>query len=156
MWIFIVRLLILSWNLIDMSKVTYINPEFQEMIAFVPEHIGREVDLSFDIAKRIYDILKRKGWSQADFAKAAGKKEAEISKWLSGQHNFTIRTIAFIETVLGEGIVSVRKYRTSSVESKNAEIKGNTSYTRTKRHSSYAPGLLNDEGGGRYSSKKKK
>ncbi len=140
----------------DWSKIRYADPLFKEYLEKIPTEERRETDLSFDIAKRIYDILKRKGWSQADFAKAAGKKEAEISKWLSGQHNFTIRTIAFIETVLGEGIVSVRKYRTSSVESKNAEIKGNTSYTRTKRHSSYAPGLLNDEGGGRYSSKKKK
>lgn len=140
----------------DWSKIRYADPLFKEYLEKIPTEERRETDLSFDIAKRIYDILKRKGWSQADFAKAAGKKEAEISKWMSGQHNFTIRTIAFIETVLGEGIVSVRKYRTSSVESKNAEIKGNTSYTRTKRHSSYAPGLLNDEGGGRYSSKKKK
>ena len=125
-----------------MSKITYINPEFQEMLDFVPKHIGRKVDLSFDIAKRIYDILKRKGWSQADFAKAAGKKEAEISKWMSGHHNFTISTIAFIETVLDEGILTVRQYRTSKVD--------------VPSHSFYAPGLLNDEEDGKYVAKKKK
>ena len=112
--------------------------------------------MSFAIANRIDALIKKKGLTKKEFADSIGKRPSEVTKWLSGQHNFTIRTIAFIETVLGEGIVSVRKYRTSSVESKNAEIKGNTSYTRTKRHSSYAPGLLNDEDGGRYSSKKKK
>ena len=67
--------------------------------------------MSFDIADRIYEILQRKGWSQDDFARAAGKRKDVIRKWLSGHCNFDLRTIAFIETVLGEGILSVRKYR---------------------------------------------
>lgn len=123
-----------------MSKITYINPEFQEMLDFVPKHIGRKVDLSFDIAKRIYDVLKRKGWSQADFAKAAGKKEAEISKWMSGHHNFTIGTIAFIESVLDEGIISVKQYRSPRTVDASKSMYG------SRNHSAYAPGLLNDEG----------
>ena len=44
-------------------------------------------------------------------AKATGKKNTEISKWLSGQHNFTIATIARIEAALGEDILSVKRYR---------------------------------------------
>ena len=89
------------------SKVIYVNPEFQEMLDFVPKHLGRKVDLSFDIAKRINDILERKGWLQADFARAAGKKEAEISKWMSAHCNFSLRTVALIEGVLGESILFV-------------------------------------------------
>lgn len=114
--------------LIKMNKITYIHPDFQDMLNFVPKDVVRKVDLSFDISTRIGDILQRKGWSQADFAKAAGKKEAEISKWMSGQQNFTIRTIAFIETVLGEEILQVKQYRKSS-------------------------GLLNDPGERKYSKK---
>ena len=30
---------------------------------------------------------------------------------MSGTHNFTIRTISFIETVLGEDVIVVKKYR---------------------------------------------
>ena len=115
--------------LTKMNKITYMHPDFQEMLDFVPKEVARKVDLSFDISTRIGDILQRKGWSQADFAKAAGKKEAEISKWMSGQQNFTIRTIAFIETVLGEEILQVKQYRKSS-------------------------GLLNDIGERKYSRKK--
>ena len=89
------------------SKVIYVNPEFQEMLDFVPKHLGRKVDLSFDIAKRIHDILETKGWSQEDFARAAGKKEVEISRWMSGHCNFSLRTVAFIEGVLGESILFV-------------------------------------------------
>ena len=91
----------------------YTNPEFQKMIDSVPMDIARRVDLSFDIAERIYEILQRKGWSQDDFARSAGKRKDVIRKWLSGHCNFDLMTIAFIETVLGEGILSVRKYRKS-------------------------------------------
>ena len=94
-----------------MEKSGYVNPIFVEMLAAVPEKTRRESERAFAIAGRISEILRRKGWSQADFAKAAGKKAAEISKWMSGTHNFTIRTISFIETVLGEDVIVVKKYR---------------------------------------------
>ena len=45
------------------------------------------------------------------FCKGGREKEAEISKWMSGTHNFTIRTISFIETVLGEDVITVKRYR---------------------------------------------
>ena len=80
------------------------------MLNAVPEEARRESERSFAIAGRIKEILHRKRWSQADFAKAAEKKEAEISKWMSGTHNFTIRTISFIETVLGEDVISIKRY----------------------------------------------
>ena len=136
----------------DWSKYKYVNPLFKEMLERIPVEERRESDLSAGIACRISDILERKGWSQADFARAAGKKEAEISKWMCGHHNFTIRTIAFIETVLGEGILSVKQYRSPKGDSERAGAT-KSSYRR-KSHSAYAPGLLNDEGGEYVSSKK--
>lgn len=137
-----------------MNKITYINPLFKEMLQQIPVERRRESDLSFDIADRIYEVLKRKGWSQADFARAAGKKEAEISKWMSGQHNFTIRTVAFIETVLGERILAVRQYRITKSEAQGA-IENKSVYTGRRNYSPYASGLLNDEGEAKYSSRKK-
>ena len=94
-----------------MAKVYYSDPLFDEVVKQVPERIAREVDLFLDIVYRIDEVLRRKGWSQADLAKAMGKKESEISKWLSGSHNFTISTITKIETALGEDIISVKRYR---------------------------------------------
>lgn len=94
-----------------MAKVYYSDPLFDEAVKHIPERIAREVDLFLDIVYRIDEILKRKGWTQADLAKAMGKKEPEISKWLSGGHNFTIATIAKIEAALGEDIISVKRYR---------------------------------------------
>ena len=67
-----------------MNRIKYIHPDFKEMLGIVPSEVGREIDLSFDIAARIHEVLVRKGWSQADFARNAGKKEAEISKKHAG------------------------------------------------------------------------
>lgn len=94
-----------------MAKIYYSDPLFDEVVKQIPERTAREVDLFLDIVYRINEILERKGWNQADLAKAMGKKESEISKWLSGGHNFTIATIAKIEAVLGEDILSVKRYR---------------------------------------------
>ena len=94
-----------------MATVYYSDPLFDELYSKIPEDSRRTSRHSFGIAARIEEILVRKGWTQADLAKVMGKKEAEISKWMSGGHNFTIATIAKIETALGEDILSVKKYR---------------------------------------------
>lgn len=94
-----------------MATVYYSDPLFEEAYSKIPEESRRMSGHSFAIAAHIGEILERKGWSKTDFATAMGKKNAEISKWMSGQHNFTIATIAKIEAVLGEDIISVKKYR---------------------------------------------
>lgn len=94
-----------------MARTYYKDPILDDILSNIPKGIQKEVDMFYEIAARIDEILKRKGWNQADLAKAMGKKEAEISKWLSGSHNFTISTLARIETVLEEDIISVKKYR---------------------------------------------
>ena len=92
-----------------MNKTSYTDPGFENDLRQVPQKTRREIDLSLGIVYRIHEILQRKGWSQADFAKAAGKSEAEISKWMSGSQNFTIRTLALIESTLEEDILSIKK-----------------------------------------------
>jgi len=65
------------------------------------------VSLSVEISDRIEEILNRRGISQKQFAELLGKSESEISKWLSGMHNFTIKSIVRIEAVLEEKIIQV-------------------------------------------------
>ena len=76
----------------------------------------RAVELSFQIVDRIHDILEAKGLKQKDLALLLGKKEAEISKWMRGTHNFTIDTIMLIETALGMPILNVYKTRKHRIE----------------------------------------
>ena len=63
--------------------------------------VRQNVDLSFQIVDRIHEILVAKGLKQKDLASLLGKKEAEISKWMRGTHNFTIDTLVSIEKALG-------------------------------------------------------
>lgn len=61
-----------------------------------------------DIAEQIYQYMKQAGnMKQKDLAEKLGKKESEISKWLNGNHNFTIETIAKIEDVFDKDILLV-------------------------------------------------
>ena len=94
-----------------MATIYYSDPLFDELYSKIPEDSKRMTAHSFAIASRISDILQRKHWSKTDLANAMGKKNSEISKWMSGQHNFTIETLSKIETVLGEEIISVKKNR---------------------------------------------
>lgn len=69
---------------------------YMETVKGIPAEITKQTELSFSVADKIQDILSRKGWSQKQFAQKMRKTEAEVSVWLSGQHNFTLRTIAKI------------------------------------------------------------
>lgn len=80
---------------------------FHETLASIPQDVTKQVDWSFAIADKIAARLKELDISQKDFALMAGKTQAEVSRWLSGTHNFTIRTLAKISTVLGQDFIKV-------------------------------------------------
>lgn len=75
----------------------------------VSDEVKRYVDHSFDIVNRIHDILENQGKTQRDLATLMGKKESEISKWMQGTHNFTLKSLAKIESVLGEKLIVAPK-----------------------------------------------
>lgn len=85
------------------------NQIFDQCIAETSPEVIEEVNLNVDIANRIYDLLKAKKMTQREFAAKMGKRESEISRWLTGAHGFTTTTLAKIATVLGEPVVEVRK-----------------------------------------------
>lgn len=80
---------------------------FNDMLAAVPPHIQKEVDLEFAISNKINDLMTKRGLSKQEFAQALGKRPSEVTKWLSGQHNFTIRTISLLSTFFGEKLINV-------------------------------------------------
>jgi transcriptional regulator with XRE-family HTH domain len=77
--------------------------------------ISRFVDRSFDISDRIHEILTRKGITQREFAEMLGKNESQVSKWLSGTHNFTIKTITHLEVALEEVIMAIMSDNLASI-----------------------------------------
>ena len=52
------------------------------------------------LAMKIADAIEASGMTKKDFAARLGKHPSEISKWLSGTHNFTHDTLFEISKVL--------------------------------------------------------
>lgn len=80
---------------------------FDEGLAQVPDDVKMEIDMSFALADKIDSILREKNISQKQLAKKMGKTEAEVSRWLGGTHNFTLRTIAKISDALGVKLLTI-------------------------------------------------
>ncbi len=56
--------------------------------------------MMMSISAQIADIIDEKFNSRREFADSLDKKESELSKWLSGTHNFTLKSLAKIEEKL--------------------------------------------------------
>lgn len=78
---------------------------FNQSVGEISLEIKKEMDLSFAISDKLDSVLKEKNLTQKQFAKMVGKSEAEVCRWLSGRHNFTIRTLAKISVALGVDIL---------------------------------------------------
>lgn len=83
------------------------NKKLQERFKRVSKETRALTHFNYEIADRIAGILKDKDISQKEFAGLMKKNESEISKWLSGTHNFTIETIVKISLALKENIIVV-------------------------------------------------
>lgn len=79
----------------------------KEMLSSVPAHVQAEVDLSFAIATKLDSLIKHRGLTRKEFAEAIGCRPSEVTKWLSGQQNFTLRTLARLSVFFGEPMVTV-------------------------------------------------
>lgn len=85
------------------------NKRLEERRKSISKDIDIFVEQSFDIVDRIHEILAKQGKEQKDLARLLGKNESEISKWMTGTHNFTINTLAKIQAVLGEPIIQIAR-----------------------------------------------
>ncbi|WP_234988689.1 helix-turn-helix domain-containing protein [Hymenobacter daecheongensis] len=69
------------------------------------EEEKRFVDKSMQLSGLISAAMQRQRLTQKALADLLGKKESEVSRWLSGLHNFTLKTLTRLEAVLGEDLV---------------------------------------------------
>lgn len=85
-----------------------INISFRQMAAAVPSDIKQRGELEVAISNRIYELMTKRGLSKVEFAHALGKRPSEVTKWLSGQHNFTLRTISLLSTFFGKSLINIQ------------------------------------------------
>ena len=68
----------------------------KDIMASTPPVVIRRIETRMLVAKMLHDYLGIRGISQQDLAGKMGKQPSEVSKWLSGNHNFTIDTLSDI------------------------------------------------------------
>lgn len=88
--------------------------EYNAIVASIPKEIHEEVAMEMALSARIYDLMRMRGLTKTEFARALGKRPCEITKWLSGQHNFTIRTLSMLSAFFGEPLISCYKNKSLS------------------------------------------
>ena len=59
------------------------------------------------LAAKLDKARVKKGWSKKELADQMGKRPSEITKWLSGTHNFTIETLFDLEFKLETKFLNV-------------------------------------------------
>ena len=60
----------------------------------------RFIERNLEITQKVCVILKQRGIKKNEFAKMLDKKPSEITKWLSGLHNLTLKSITKMEVAL--------------------------------------------------------
>ena len=108
------------------------NPSLEKRRKSVPHAIDIYVAKSFDIVDRIHEVLKAKNLDQKDLALLLNKNESEISKWMSGTHNFTLKTISRIESALETPIILVVNKEKSEQKQHALLNDGRESYGKNK------------------------
>jgi transcriptional regulator with XRE-family HTH domain len=71
-----------------------------ELLGTISAEVQSKTDRKMILAAKIANAIKAKGLKKSEFAEILGKQPSEISKWLSGTHNFTVDTLMDIEQVL--------------------------------------------------------
>jgi transcriptional regulator with XRE-family HTH domain len=84
-----------------MKAREYNSTLLQELLDEVTPLEMEQTNVKMQLAANIEDLIRSKGWSKTRFASELNKTQPEISKWLSGAHNFTTDTLTHIAFVLG-------------------------------------------------------
>ncbi|MFA5848845.1 MAG: helix-turn-helix transcriptional regulator [Bacteroidales bacterium] len=79
------------------------------ILAKTPKDVEIFVRLHADITVRVKQLLKEKGYNQKQLAEKLDKSPSEINKWLKGDHNFTLKSIAKLQAELDDVILCVPK-----------------------------------------------
>ena len=83
------------------------NISLQEIFNEIPVEKREDTRLSFAISNRLAALMQERGLNKKQLAEALGKRPNEITRWLSGEHNFTISTLAMLSTFFGKSIINV-------------------------------------------------
>ena len=80
---------------------------------WIEEKGNQEIEIlvrrNLAIANKVRAILKDRNLTDIDLANKLGKRPSEISKWLSGTHNLTQKSIIKMEIALGVQLIYIEQ-----------------------------------------------
>lgn len=79
----------------------------QDLLGEIPLQVQLQTRMSVEIAARIESLMKEAGYTKKQFAEKLDRRPSEITKWLSGEHNFTIATLSRLSAFFGKPIIKV-------------------------------------------------
>ncbi len=65
------------------------------------------VEKNLTITEKVRMAMEAKNWKSQDLAKAMDKSPSEVSKWLSGLHNLTLKSIIKMEIALRVDLINI-------------------------------------------------
>ena len=85
----------------------YSSSKLQELLDEVTPLEMEQTKTKMQLAARIEDFMRAKGWNKSQFATKIGKNPSEITKWLSGTKNFTVDVLTEIASTLDVELVAL-------------------------------------------------
>lgn len=79
----------------------YESPLLNEFVAIENPELTAIIERKMLLAAKIYDTLQVQKMTNRSFAERLNISPPLVTKWLSGQHNFTVDTLLKIERILG-------------------------------------------------------
>jgi len=86
------------------------NNLIEELLNSISPEESLRIENRMLMAAKIDDAIKAKGWKKKDLMKALGKtNQSEVTKWLSGTHNFTQDLLTDLGRVLDVNFLNLEK-----------------------------------------------
>jgi len=91
-----------------MSKIKpYFSDTIDSILKEIDPEVEKRIEFRMQLAAKIDKARIKMGLSKKQFAEKLSKSPSEISKWLSGTHNFTSDTIFVIQRLLKVELINV-------------------------------------------------
>ena len=72
------------------------SPILRKVLSEISKIEKKQIINKYAVATKLDQLLVLRGWNKTTFAEKVNRHPSEITKWLSGTHNFTIDTLTEI------------------------------------------------------------